>query len=137
MSFKVKTKNLLDALQKTIKVVPSRSTLPILGCSLFDFSKNKMTLKATNLETSINESIEISGECPEAPIAVPIGRLLEITNNITDQEIEFSINEKNQLEINTQTGSYSIMGQDHTEYPSDPIMNETQSIYWTQNLYLK
>ena len=59
MSFKVKTKNLLDALQKTIKVVPSRSTLPILGCSLFDFSKNKMTLKATNLETSINESIEI------------------------------------------------------------------------------
>ena len=27
MSFKVNTKNLLEALQKTIKVVPSRSTL--------------------------------------------------------------------------------------------------------------
>ena len=129
MSFKVNTKNLLEALQKTVKVVPSRSTLPILGCSLFDFSNQKMILKATNLETSISESIEIVGEMPESPIAIPIGRLLEITNNISDKEIELNITEKQQLEIKTKTGSFSIMGQDHSEYPSDPIMNETQSIY--------
>ena len=129
MSFKVNTKNLLEALQKTVKVVPSRSTLPILGCSLFDFSNQKMILKATNLETSISESIEIVGEMPESPIAIPIGRLLEITNNISDKEIELNITEKQQLEIKTETGSFSIMGQDHSEYPSDPIMNETQSIY--------
>ena len=129
MSFKVNTKNLLEALQKTVKVVPSRSTLPILGCSLFDFSNQKMILKATNLETSISESIEIVGEMPQSPIAVPIGRLLEITNNISDKEIELNITEKQQLEIKTETGSFSIMGQDHSEYPSDPIMNETQSIY--------
>ena len=129
MSFKVNTKNLLEALQKTVKVVPSRSTLPILGCSLFDFSNQKMILKATNLETSISESIEIVGEMPESPIAIPIGRLLEITNNISEKEIELNITEKQQLEIKTETGSFSIMGQDHSEYPSDPIMNETQSIY--------
>ena len=129
MSFKVNTRNLLEALQKTVKVVPSRSTLPILGCSLFDFSNQKMILKATNLETSISESIEIVGEMPESPIAIPIGRLLEITNNISDKEIEINITEKQQLEIKTKTGSFSIMGQDHSEYPSDPIMNETQSIY--------
>ena len=129
MSFKVNTKKLLEALQKTIKVVPSRSTLPILGCSLFDFSNNKMVLKATNLETSISESLDIEGDLPDTPIAIPIGRLLEITNNISEKEIEFSINEKQQLEIKTQTGKYSIMGQDYTEFPSDPIMNETKSIY--------
>ena len=136
MSFKVNTKNLLEALQKTIKVVPSRSTLPILGCSLFDFSNNKMILKATNLETAINETIEIHGETPETPIAIPIGRLLEITNNIADKEIELKITEKQQLEIKTETGSFSIMGQDFSEFPSDPIMNETQSIYLkTSNLF--
>ena len=129
MSFKVNTKNLLEALQKTVKVVPSRSTLPILGCSLFDFSNNTMILKATNLETSISESLEINGETPEKPIAIPIGRLLEITNNITDKEIELNVSDNQQLEIKTQTGSFSITGQDHSEFPSDPIMNETQSIY--------
>ena len=129
MSFKIKTKKLLETLQKTIKVVPTRSTLPILSCALFDFNENTMTIKATNLETSINETIKILGETPKNPIAIPIGRLLEITNNITDQEIEISINEKKQLEIKTEAGKYSIMGQDHTEFPSDPIMNETQSIY--------
>ena len=129
MSFKVNTQKLLEALQKTIKVVPSRSTLPILGCALFEFSNNKIILKATNLETSINETIEIKGDSPENPIAIPIGRFLEITNNINDIEIELSINEKKQLEIKTETGKFSIMGQDHTEFPTDPIMNETQSIY--------
>ena len=129
MSFKVQTKKLLDALQKTIKVVPTRSTLPILGCSLFDFNETNMIVKATNLETSISETIKITGETPKEPVAIPIGRLLEITKNITDQEIELNINEKKQIEIKTGTGNYSIMGQDYTEFPSDPIMNETQSIY--------
>ena len=129
MTFRVETNKLLEALQKTIKVVPSRSTLPILGCALFDFNENEMTVKATNLETSISETIKINGDRPKEPIAIPIGRLLEITNSITDKEIEFSINKKKQLEIKTEAGKYSIMGQDHTEYPTDPIMNETQSIY--------
>ena len=102
MGFKIQTKNLLEALQKTIKVVPTRSTLPILGCSLFNFNKSTMTVKATNLETSISETIKINGETPEKPIAIPIGRLLEITNNITDQEIEININNNQQLEIKTE-----------------------------------
>ena len=95
-----------------------------------------MILKATNLETAINETIEINGETPETPIAIPIGRLLEITNNIADKEIELEITAKQQLEIKTETGSFSLMGQDFSEFPSDPIMNETQSIYLkTSNLF--
>ena len=136
MTFKIKTKDLLEALQKTIKVVPTRSTLPILGCVLFDFNEKNLIVKATNLETSISEIIEINGETPKTPIAIPIGRLLEITNNITDQEIEFFVNENRQLEIKTKAGKYSIMGQDYTEFPTDPIMNETQSIYLnTESLF--
>ena len=91
MSFKIKTNSLLEALQKTIKVVPTRSTLPILGCALFNFNNNQMTIKATNLETSINESVEFSGDAPKTPIAIPINRLLEITNNISEKETTLSI----------------------------------------------
>ena len=129
MSFKIKTKSLLEALQKTIKVVPTRSTLPILGCAFFDFNNNQMTIKATNLETSINERVEFLGETPKNPIAIPINRLLEITNNISEKETTLSINEKGQLKIETSTGSYLIMGQDCSEFPADPVMSETQSIY--------
>ena len=39
MTFKIKTTELLEALQKTIRVVPTRSTLPILGCALFEFNE--------------------------------------------------------------------------------------------------
>ncbi len=129
MSLKVKTNDLLGALQKTIKVVPTRSTLPILGCALFEFNNKEIIIKATNLETSIIERISFEGESPEKPIAVPINRFLEIISNIGEQETSLSINEKGQLNIETETGSYLIMGQEHSEFPSDPIMNETQSIY--------
>jgi len=129
MSFKVKTNDLLGALQKTIKVVPTRSTLPILGCALFEFNDREMTIKATNLETSIIEKISFNGEGPNNPIAIPIGRFLEIISNISEKETNLSINEKGQLKIETKTGSYLIMGQECSEFPSDPIMKETQSIY--------
>ena len=39
MSYKIKTSELLKGLQQTIKVVPTRSTLPILSCALFDFGE--------------------------------------------------------------------------------------------------
>jgi len=129
MSFKIKTNILLGALQKTIRVVPSRSTLPILGCALFEFNADKMTIKATNLETSIIEELSFLGEQPEKPIAIPINRFLEIISNITETETTLSINEKGQLKIETETGTYLIMGQEYSEFPSDPIMNDTQSIY--------
>ena len=129
MSFKIKTNELLGALQKTIRVVPTRSTLPILGCALFEFNDSEMVIKATNLETSIIERISFSGEKPQEPIAIPINRFLEIISNITEKETTLSVNNKGQLNIETETGSYLIMGQDYSEFPSDPIMNETQSIY--------
>lgn len=128
MSFKVNTEELLKSLQQAIRVVPSRSTLPILNCALFDFNNNRMRVSTTNLETSINIAIKINGEPFSTPFAIPIGRLLEITSNINDREIEFSLLDEKKLIIKTTTGSYTITGQDYSEFPSDPVMTESTSI---------
>ena len=89
MSLTVKTNELLEALQQTIKVIPSRSTLPILGCAYFDFTEEHVKIRSTNLETSISVSINYKGEQPEEPITIPINRLLEITANIKDENMDF------------------------------------------------
>ena len=128
MSFKVKTDQLLLGLQQAIRVVPNRSTLPILNCALFDFNNNRMRISTTNLETSINIAIKFEGEAFSSPFAIPINRLLEISSNIKDKEIEFDLIDEKKLVIKTTTGSYTITGQDFSEYPSDPVMSESTSL---------
>lgn len=128
MSLTIKSNELLEGLQQIIKVIPSRSTLPILGCAYFDFGENEIRVKSTNLETSISVGINYSGEKPEEPIAIPVNRLLEIISNIKDPEVSFDLSEKNTLKLKTSTGVFSITGQDYKEFPSDPIMKEAVSL---------
>ena len=128
MSLTVKTSELLEALQQTIKVIPSRSTLPILGCAYFDFTEEQIKIRSTNLETSISVSLDYKGKKPEEPITIPINRLLDITANIKDTNIEFDFTKKNTLKIKTTNGSFNISGQDYKEFPSDPIMKEAVSL---------
>ena len=130
MSIKVKTKDFSDALQQIAKVVPTRSTLPILSCALFNFNKNQVKIKATNLETSINVSIasESDSDREDEPIAIPIYRILEISSKINQEKITLEIEQKISLKIKTENGVFSIAGQDYKEFPSDPIMKESASL---------
>ena len=127
MSIHINKENLYNALQQIIKVVPSRSTLPILGCAYFEFIESQLIIKATNLETSISLNIEFSGSKPHNNLAVPINRLFEIVNNINDAEIEVEVENK-KITITTSTGKFTISGQDPEEFPADPIMKEAVSI---------
>ena len=125
MKITVKSNEFLEGLQQIIKVVPSRSTLPILGCAYFDFSENHITIKSTNLETSISVNVDYVGDKPQDPIAIPINRLLEIIANIRDQEVKLDLSSKNILVLETTTGTFSITGQDYKEFPSDPTMKDS------------
>ena len=128
MSFIVKTEELLEALQQISKVVPGRSTLPILSCAHFNFNNKQVKIRATNLETSINISIDIEGEKPTNPIAIPVNRLLEITGSLKEAKIELDVSKEGTLKIKTENGLYSITGQDHQDFPADPIMKESISL---------
>ena len=73
MTTTINTKQLQEALQNVIKVVPTRSTLPILSCALFKFDEtNHLTIRATNLETSINVVVETNKNTFSKEIAIPI-----------------------------------------------------------------
>ncbi len=128
MIITVKSTELLEGLQQIIKVIPSRSTLPILGCAYFHFNDNDFIIKSTNLETSISVKVNYDGEQPQHPIAIPINRLLEIIANIKDEKIKLNLSSKNILVLETTTGVFSITGQDYKEFPSDPTMKESISL---------
>ncbi len=127
MTFTIEKTKLLNALQRLNKVTPQRSTLPILGCVLFDIDKKSIKLRATDLEQTIIIEIPIKSS-DVGKTAVPIKTLLEITQEIPDKNINFSIGADQKIELITKTGSYRIMGKSAKEFPEIPTIENPVNI---------
>jgi len=127
MKFTSEKSSLQQALQQIGKVTSTRSTLPILSSVLLSVKDDKLSLRATDLEISqiihIPASISEPGEA-----AVTHRMLLEIVSEIPTGEIAIHIDESNKVHINTEFGSYSIMGKPPEEFPSLPSIDDHQTV---------
>ena len=123
MNFSLSKKEFLKSLQKINKVIPHRSTLPILSCVLLHIKKNKLFLRATDLEQTILIQIDINCSS-EHKLAIPAKPLLEITQEIIDENLNININKNNKVEIKTDLGKYTIMGKIANEFPDMPIIEK-------------
>jgi len=132
MNFKLSKKELLNSLQKINRVIPARSTLPILSCVLFEIKKKTLFLRATDLEQTILIKIDITSSL-EGKLAIPVKTLLEITQEIPDENLNISINPENKVEIKTDFGNYSIMGKTANEFPEMPSVENPVIIKMEKN----
>ena len=127
MNFKLSKKELLNSLQKINRVIPTRSTLPILSCVLFDIKSNQLILRATDLEQTILINIDIDSN-DEGKLAIPVKTLLEITQEIPDENLSINIDTDNKVEIKTDFGNYSIMGKTANQFPEIPNVENPVTI---------
>ena len=119
MKFTTRKNNLFEALNETNKVIPIRTTLPVLSCVLIKAQNNKITLIATDLEQTIISQTE-GKVLEEGEIAISNGRFLEIIAALPSEELEISTKEDLETEINSSKGVYKITGKDPGEYPAVP-----------------
>ena len=127
MKFVVDKNILQDALLQVSKIVPNRSTMPILNCALFAVSGNRLIIKSTNLDTYISSEIDINtGE--DGSICIPVIKLNEILSALPDCELNFSISANGKITINNNVGNYSIMALNPEEFPSEPILESISNI---------
>ena len=77
MKFNTSKNDLIKALLENSKVVPTRTTLPILGCVLIEAKNNKLTTKTTDLEQTMVVEVEAK-IIEEGSAAIPLGKLVEI-----------------------------------------------------------
>tara|TARA_Y100001970_G_scaffold238342_1_gene299490 strand:- start:4 stop:1101 length:1098 start_codon:yes stop_codon:yes gene_type:complete len=127
MKFQINKKTLGTVLNKSIKSVPTRSTLPVLGCAFFEVVENSLVIKTTNLEIYYSERIPVE-KAELGKIAIPIHKLIEITNAINEEQIGFFVSDTGKVTIDSGSGKYTIMGQHADEFPSDPVINDAQTL---------
>ncbi len=119
MKFSIKKYILQSSLQKSNKVIPARSTLPILSCVLFETDNDSLTLRATDLEITLIQQLQTEN-AKKGKIAIPIKAILEITNEMPDGIIDFEISDIGKVKIISEYGKYTIMGKPADEFPSIP-----------------
>ena len=94
MKFEVSSSDLLKKLQVSNGAIGSNPVLPVLEDFLFDLLGNTLTIASSDLETSIINSLDVSGK-QDGKIAVPAKILLETLKALPEQPIVFTVETEN------------------------------------------
>jgi len=119
VNFSINKNQLQGLLLEHQKVVPLRTTLPVLSCAFFSISNNELTIKTTDLEQTIISKTKIENE-KEGSVCVFMNKLVEIVSALPDEEIKITTNEDLLVEINNKQGTYKITGRNSAEFPENP-----------------
>ena len=138
MKFTVSSADLKPALATVGGAVPSKATLPILECVLFerepasDGGSDALRISATDLEISIvqrvNVSFEQNGTDERQRVAVPAKRLLDTLRALPDLPITVTTDGEFNVELTTDQGRYKMVGFDGADYPALPALDDAQSV---------
>jgi len=128
MKFSVSSSELLKRLQIAGGSIGSNPVLPILEDFLFSINDNKLTIAATDLETSITTEIEVMADT-DGTVAVPAKILLETLKALPPQPITFSIDEESYaIEITSAYGKYRLAGENGEDFPKIPEPESVDSV---------
>ena len=129
MKFAASSAELLKALQTVSGAVPSKSTLPILECILFEVDGKKLRLSATDLEISIVQRLHVGAEV-DGPtrVAVPAKRSIDTLRALSNVPVRFSADGEFNVALDTDQGHYKMVGYDGADYPALPELSDSVTV---------
>ena len=129
MKFVVSSSDLLRHLNAISRVISSKNTIPVLDNVLFEFQDDSLQLTASDLETTMITSLETEQLEGEGKIAIPAKILIDTLKEFAEQPLSFTVDtETFGIEIRSETGKFSIVGQSGEDFPQLPELDEEKSI---------
>lgn len=128
MKFIVSSSYLLKQLSAINGVITTNPVVPILENFLFEINDGKLTITASDLQTSMITELEVEAK-ENGSIAVPSKILLETLRNLPEQPVTFSIDEETySIEINSDNGRYKLAGENATDFPKVPSVSDGNDV---------
>jgi DNA polymerase-3 subunit beta len=128
MNFVISSASLLKHLQGISGVLSTSNTLPILDNFLFEIIDGRLTVSASDLETTMRTSMEVEAK-KEGKIAIPAKLLLDVLKNLPDQPCTFLVNSDNfAVEIAYDNGKSKMIGYNGDDFPLTPALDKPNSI---------
>jgi DNA polymerase-3 subunit beta len=128
MKFVVSSSALLKQLTSLNGVITTNPVVPILENFLFEVSNGKLTVYASDLQTSMITEIAVEAK-QKGNIAVPAKILLDTLKNLPEQPVTFTIDEDTySIEISSDNGRYKLSGENATDFPRVPAVKNGSSV---------
>ena len=127
MKFSVTSDVFIGAINKVIGVIPTRSTLPILGNVYLNIEGNLLTVIGTDLEIYIKSTINVNGKM-DGKIAIPAKRLETLLQNLGDRELNIELQQNYKLVIKTKGARWMITGEDPNDFPLPSELENKKTI---------
>ncbi|MBK6506391.1 MAG: DNA polymerase III subunit beta [Ignavibacteria bacterium] len=127
MKFTVKGDKLSECLANLNSIVPSRSTLPLLGSIFFELKGDELVLMASDLEIFIRTKLKVNGKT-DGQAAIPAKKLFDVSRTLPADELSMDINEKNRLTIKTKKGKYTMSGEPGDEFPQPEVGDDMKQL---------
>ena len=137
MKFIVNSNYLLKQLSNINGVITTNPVVPILENFLFEIDKNKLTVTASDLQTSMITELTVESK-ERGNIAVPAKILLDTLKNLPDQPVTFSIDESTySIEISSDNGRYKLAGENATDFPKVPSVSQDFSAVLSSDVFAR
>lgn len=133
MNFSVSSGALSKQMKAISGVIQGSPMNEILGCVLFEINKNELKISATDMESMLCSTLEITSEISQN-IAIDSKYLLELLATFSEQPLTFHILEKNVLEIVAQNISCKTNFFDGDEFPLPIKLNESKKSTLPSNI---
>lgn len=129
MRFNIDGKLFQQQLQAVSKVINSKNALSILDNFLFELHDGWLAITGSDQENIVSSRVEVTDSEGEGDIAVPAKTLLEITKEINNQPVTFSLNENTgEIDVLFLTGRFRFMGINADEFPRGEKMDEDATV---------
>ena len=118
-------------IQSLSGVLTNNNTVPIINCFHFHLDEGLLTIRATDLETTLVSKVEVETGTIDGltDIAVPSKLLIDILKSLDDVPLTFSVDDTNySISITSGEGRYRLAGKNPETFPSMPESHDTSSI---------
>ncbi len=124
MKFIVSSTSLLSHLQTISRVINSKNSMAILDNFLFRLEGTRLSMTASDQETTMTTAIDVMEAEGEGVFAVNAKILLEPLKELPDQPLTFEIDDRNlEIFLYFQNGRYNFIGVNGDEYPTTMPMD--------------
>src|ERR1700682_688178 len=126
MELTVAKADLQKELQLCQGVVEKRSTIPILSNVLLKAANGRLQIAATDLDVTILSSCAANVTTPGGG-TIEAKRLFDIIRSLPDEDVHVTIQENNQMLIESGTAKFRLLGLPAEDYPTLPTVDVKES----------
>lgn len=123
MKFNVSQAELSKALAKVISVVPTKTTLPVLGNVFLQAKDGALNLTATDLDVSITTRVTVN-VVESGGLTVPSRQFSDLIKSLPNIPLEISSDAQLKLTVKCDKGEYRLSGESDDDYPALPVIDE-------------